>query len=166
MILEISNGTATIDVEISSNGGSRKILLAGTEVECDCVRLAEGHYSLILNGRVLDVLVHVDPETCVVTSQAGTYSFRVKDPRRSASRQKAEAATTGVHRVCADMPGKIMRVLVREGDSVSHDQSLLVLEAMKMQNEIRAPKDGIVKELTAVPGTAVNTGDFLLSIES
>ena len=92
MILEISNGTATIDVEISSNGGSRKILLAGTEVECDCVRLAEGHYSLILNGRVLDVLVNVDPETCVVTSQAGTYSFRVKDPRRSASRQKAEAA--------------------------------------------------------------------------
>jgi pyruvate carboxylase subunit B len=64
------------------------------------------------------------------------------------------------------MPGKIIRVLVQEGETVAHDQSLLVLEAMKMQNEIRSPKSGIVKEVAVAGGITVNTGDFLLSIES
>jgi len=166
VILEISNGTDKVAVEINSNGGSKKIRLGGTDILCDWVRIAEGHYSLILDGSVLDALVNLEPETCVVTSRAGTYSFRIIDPRRSSSRKKPDQGTAGVQRVCAEMPGKIIRVLVREGDAVEHDQGLLVLEAMKMQNEIRAPKSGVVKQVAAAEGITINTGDFLLSIES
>lgn len=165
MILEISNGTDSIRVEITSNRGNRKIRLGGTEIMCDWIRLADGHYSLILDGSVLDVLVNVETDSCSVTSHAGTYSFRIMDPRRAGARDKIDGGFAGVQRVCADMPGKIIRVLVREGDAIEHDQILLVLEAMKMQNEIRAPKTGIIKQVSASPGTAVNTGDFLLSIE-
>ncbi len=166
MILEISNGIDNVSVEIISNGGKKKIRLGGTEILCDWVRLADGHYSLILNGNVLDVLVNIDPETCVVTSRAGTYAFRITDPRRSGLRQTLDESSAGVQRLCADMPGKIVRVLVQEGDAVAADQTLLVLEAMKMQNEIRAPKAGVIKQIAVTPGATVNTGDFLLSIES
>ncbi len=167
MILEISNATDKIAIEITANGGGqKKIRLGGTEIICDWVRLADGHYSLIVDGKVLDALVNFDPETCIVTSRAGTYSFRILDPRRAGSRHKAEEGASGIQRVCADMPGKIIRVKVQEGEAVAYDQSLLVLEAMKMQNEIRAPKGGIIKEVAVAPGTTVNTGDFLLSVES
>lgn len=166
MILEISSGTDKVAVEISTNNGSRKIRLGGTEILCDWLRLADGHYSLILDGSVLDVLVNVDPETCVVTSSTGTYTFRVMDSRRAASRQKAEPGASGLQHVYAEMPGKIVRVLVGEGETVGYDQGLLVLEAMKMQNEIRAPKDGVVRKIAATPGSTVKAGDLLLSIES
>jgi len=166
MILEISSGNDNVLVEIISNGSKKKIRLGEKEVSCDWVRLADGHYSLILDGSVLDVLVSIDPESCVVTSRAGTFSFRVADPRRSGLMQRTEEGLAGVERICAEMPGKILRVLVQEGDAVAFDQSLLVLEAMKMQNEIRAPKNGVVKNVAAVAGNAVNTGDFLLNIES
>ena len=166
MIIEISSGKEKVAVEIFSNGGKKKIRLGGTEIVCDWVRLADGHYSLILDGSVLDVIVNIDPETCIVTSRAGTYSFRVIDPRRSGFTERAHEGSTGLQRIHAEMPGKVVRVLAEEGDNVDFDQSLLVLEAMKMQNEIRAPKAGIVKEVRVVPGAAVKTGDFLLSIES
>jgi pyruvate carboxylase subunit B len=63
------------------------------------------------------------------------------------------------------MPGKVIRVLVKPGDKVCYDQGLLVLEAMKMQNEIRAPKAGIVKDIGVQPGGTVGAGDFLISLE-
>lgn len=166
MILEISSGTDTVAVEITSNSSKRKIHLDGTEILCDWIRLAEGHYSLILNGSVFDIVVDVGSETSKAASRAGTYSLRITDPRRTGLKPRAEAGPSGVQRVCADMPGKVVRVLVQQGDAVGYDQSLLVLEAMKMQNEIRAPKAGIVKEVAVAGGTTVNTGDFLVSIES
>jgi biotin carboxyl carrier protein len=166
VLLEISSEDEKVAVEIISDAGRRKIRLGGTEILCDWIRLADGHYSLILDGTVLDVIVNVDTDVCTVTSRAGTFSFRIRDPRRAAAGKKIEEGSSGLQRVCADMPGKIIRVTVHEGDTVEQDESLLVLEAMKMQNDIRAPKSGVVREIAATPGMAVNTGDFLLSIES
>jgi len=165
VILNVSSADQKVTVEIALVGGEKKIRVDESEISCDWVRLAGDHYSLILNGRVFDILVNLDTDTCVVTSHAGTCTFRITDSRRSGSESHAHEMQEGLRRVCADMPGKVIRILVQEGDSVVYDQGLLVLEAMKMQNEIRAPKSGIVKEVAAVAGKAVNTGDFLLSIE-
>jgi biotin carboxyl carrier protein len=63
------------------------------------------------------------------------------------------------------MPGKVVRVLVSEGDAVEAGQGLLVVEAMKMQNEIRSPKNGKVEKLLAREGLAVNAGDVLAWVE-
>lgn len=166
VILEISSAHDNVFVEITSNGGKKRIRVGETEILCDWVKLADGHYSLIVDGSVLDVLVNASPESCMVTSRAGTFSFRVVDPRRAGLTQRIEEGPAGLERICAEMPGKIVRVLVQMGDAVTFNQSLLVLEAMKMQNEIRAPQNGVVKEVAAVAGNVVNTGDFLLSIES
>ena len=166
MILEISSASQKTTVEIDSTGGKRKIRLGDAEISCDWVRLADGHYSLILDSRVFDLLVNLDTDACTVTSRAGILSFRILDPRRSGAMPRSEEGLPGLQRVCAEMPGKIIRVLVEKGETVAYDQSLVVLEAMKMQNEIRAPKSGIIQEVAVDIGATVNTGDLLVVLAS
>jgi biotin carboxyl carrier protein len=71
----------------------------------------------------------------------------------------------GRQQITAPMPGKVVRVLLQEGDTVEAGQGLLVVEAMKMQNEIRSPKSGRVEKLFAKEGLAVNAGDVLAWVE-
>jgi biotin carboxyl carrier protein len=167
LILEIETENEKIAIEISSSGPARKVRIGDTEVSCDWVRLGEGHYSLIINGRVFDLLIHLDKDNCEVVSRAAVFNFTVTDPRRARLKQGGEDGHghTGPQRIRTDMPGKVIRVLVKKGESVVPDQGLLILEAMKMQNEIRSPKSGIVTEVAVAGGMTVNTGDFLLSIE-
>jgi len=63
------------------------------------------------------------------------------------------------------MPGKVVKVLVREGDSVQANQGLIVIEAMKMQNEVKSPKSGVVRKLGVKESAAVNSGDLLAIVE-
>ena len=165
MRLEISSGTDRFEIEIAGPPASRRVRVADREVAFDWIRLPGGTYSLILDSRVYDVSVNLDTDTCTVAGRAGHHLLRISDPRRLSGRKGKESGQSGLHRVCAEMPGKVVRVLVRQGDEVTCDQGLLVLEAMKMQNEIRAPKSGIVREIGVRDDCAVNTGDFLLSIE-
>jgi len=74
-------------------------------------------------------------------------------------------AAGGGGSVKAPMPGNILNVKIKEGDNVKSGQVLLILEAMKMENEIVAPKDGVVKRVYVGPGQSVNTGDPLVDIE-
>ncbi len=165
MKLEVSSGSNRFEIEIASPPGSRRVRIADQEADCDWVRLPDGSYSLILDGRVYDVSVSLDTDTCTVAGRAGHHQLRIYDPRRLSGRTRPEHSQAGLRRVCAEMPGKVVRLLVKQGDKVSYDQGLLVLEAMKMQNEIRAPKNGVVSEIGVRDNSAVNTGDFLLSIE-
>ncbi len=165
MVLQVDYKGRQFKVDIRKTGASRTVRLCDEDVACDWVRLPDGGYSLIIDGKVFDFSVDLDTDTCLVTDRSGTHQLRISDPRRLSTRKSVEEAQTGLRRICADMPGKVIRVLVKPGDPVSYEQALLVLEAMKMQNEIRAPKGGVIKEVGAKPGQAVNTGDFLISLE-
>jgi acetyl/propionyl-CoA carboxylase alpha subunit len=165
VILEISDNHQKVMVKIISAGGRRKIRLGDREIQFDWVKLSDGHYSLILDSSVYDLTIDLDADACVVAGHAGMHSFRILDSRHSGIGPHMEDGPSGLRRVCAEMPGKVIRVLVKEGETVAYDQGLLILEAMKMQNEIRAPKSGVIKEIAAAGGTAVSTGEFLLSIE-
>jgi biotin carboxyl carrier protein len=165
VLLEISCNDRRIALEITVSAGVRKVTLDGVETPCDWVRLPDGHYSLILDGQVHDFIVDFSESVCTVTGREGTHSLHISDARHPAPRNDVQGGQSGLQKLKADMPGKVIRVLVKEGDSVAHDQALLVLEAMKMQNEIRAPKSGIVTEIGITAGKTVNTGDFLLTIE-
>jgi len=165
VILEIGCKDHRVTVDISSTAGMRKVTVNGKDVLFDWVRLPDGYYSLIVEDRVYDFLIELSEDSCTVTGREGSRTMSIFDARRPTPRREVEAGLAGLQRLKADMPGKVVRVLVKEGDSVTCDQGLLVLEAMKMQNEIRAPKSGIVREIRVVAGTAVNTGEFLLSLE-
>ncbi len=165
MILEIECKDHRISVDVNAPAGIRRVTLDGKEVPCDWVRLADGHYSLIVGGRVFDFIIELSEGKCTVTGRDGAHSLQIFDARRLMLKREIDFGQTGLQRLKADMPGKVVRVLVKEGESVTFDQGLLVLEAMKMQNEIRAPKSGVVREIGVNSGTAVNTGQFLLSLE-
>ncbi len=164
MKVEISSGDHSFEIEVAGSV-RRQVRVGDTDVSCDFLCLPEGHYSLILDGRVYDLTARLDTDTCLVSGRVASSQFRIFDRRRPAERGVMEEAEPGLRRICAEMPGKVVRVLVKPGEKVTYDQGLLVLEAMKMQNEIRSPKSGTVREIGVDDGRAVNTGDFLLSIE-
>lgn len=137
----------------------------GRAAGCDWVRLPDGKYSILIKGRVYDLRVDPEGDSHLVSGRAGRHAFHVRNPRRLDFSVREEPGHAGPIRLQAEMPGKVTRVLVREGEAVTCDQGLLVLEAMKMQNEIRAPKAGIVRSISVAPGKTVNSGDFLLCVE-
>jgi len=152
--------------------GSVRVRVAGSEVKVegregvvDWVRLPDGRHSILIEGRVYDLLADVSDGACTVAGRAGTHILQIRDPRRLEISRGFEPEQAGMLRILAEMPGKVIRVLVREGETVAIDQGLLVIEAMKMQNEIRAPKSGVVRSIGVAAGRAVNSGAFLLSLE-
>ncbi len=155
-----------MDLEV----GSVRVRITGSVVSVegrvvDCIRLPDGGYSVLIDRRVYDLAAQADGETCTVVGRSGTHTLQVSDPRRLDSQRSVEQGQAGLQRIQAEMPGKVIRVLVREGETVACDQGLLVIEAMKMQNEIRAPKSGIVKSIGVSAGQTVNSGEFLVSLE-
>jgi biotin carboxyl carrier protein len=149
------------NVELRREGDAWRVLLDGNPLEADAVEIAPYTFSVLLHGKAYELRVTPlsDGELKV---QSGTAEFvaQVLDPREWRGRHGSVQAE-GRQRVTAPMPGKIVRVLVRAGETVEAGQGLLVVEAMKMQNEIRSPKSGTVEELTAVEGQAVSAGDTL-----
>ena len=134
-------------------------------MSCDWVRISEGHYCLIIDGKVFDLFVEGVGSLFSVSGREGQCKLEVHDARAWREYGSFEEGAAGMQRLHAEMPGKIIRVLVKTGDAVACDQALLVVEAMKMQNEIRAPKAGTIREIAVAEGKTVNSGEFLLSVE-
>jgi biotin carboxyl carrier protein len=87
------------------------------------------------------------------------------DRRRRARSRPGAAAAAGLQRITAPMPGRVVRVLVKVGDLVEVRQPLVVIEAMKMENELASPKAGTVKEVPALEGQSVEAGRLLVVVE-
>jgi biotin carboxyl carrier protein len=96
----------------------------------------------------------------------GQHVFPVEifDPRELRARSSA-GASQGRQNVAAPMPGKVVRLLVAAGDAVEAGQGLIVVEAMKMQNEMKSPKAGVVVEIKITEGATVSAGEILIVIE-
>ncbi len=164
MKLEVRIGGKTRSVEIAPPGGSGGRLVAridGREVLADAVEVSAGAYSILLGGRSLEVRVQPVPGGLRIHSGGEEFSARVLDPRAWQGRRGGVLEAEGRQEVVAPMPGKVVRVLVAQGQAVESGQGLLVVEAMKMQNEVRAPKTGTVERLLAAEGQAVNAGEVL-----
>ena len=93
------------------------------------------------------------------------YGFEVEDPRSLQGRRGAGAGTEGPRPVKAPMPGRVVRLLVEAGESVEEGQGVVVIEAMKMQNELKSPKAGRVARVGAAVGDTVGSGDVLVVVE-
>jgi biotin carboxyl carrier protein len=134
------------------------------------VREVEGDaYLIIADGRVYECRVEknrAQPDTLKVHVRNQSYALTLFDPKRL--RGGHSAGTHGVDgsaQIIAPMPGKIVRVVVEQGASVRAGDSIIVVEAMKMQNEMKSPRDGVVMEIRAASGDTVNAGDVLAVIE-
>jgi biotin carboxyl carrier protein len=119
-----------------------------------------GVYSVLANGRSYEARV----DASGVSISGRTFSVEIADPRRW-NRDRNHRQAEGKQSIAAAMPGKVVRVLVAQGDQVEAGQGLIVVEAMKMQNEMKAAKAGRVVALAAVAGATVNAGEILVTIE-
>jgi biotin carboxyl carrier protein len=120
-----------------------------------------GSRAVVIDGRVYRVTRGARGEMLVNGVAILTDVF---DPRDLRARPAA-IASGGRSEISAPMPGKVIRVLVSEGDSVEASQGLVVVEAMKMQNEMKSPKAGRVAEVRTQPGAAVLAGETLIVVE-
>jgi biotin carboxyl carrier protein len=132
----------------------------GRPVEADATRLSPGAYSILLGGRSLEVTTEEKSDGLLMRVNGREYQVEIIDPRSWRRGRGAGVELEGRQQLTAPMPGKIVRVLVEAGQQVSAGQGLLVIEAMKMQNEIRSPKSGAVEKLVR-EGQTVNAGDVL-----
>ena len=133
-------------------------------LKMDAVILAEGSYSLLLDGSSFDVTVQRSLTHYSVTVNGVQFEVALRDPRQLGHQTGAGEDLDGLASVTAPMPGKLVRLVVAEGDSVKEGQGVAVVEAMKMQNELTAPKSGTVEKLCVIEGQAVNAGEVLFTI--
>jgi biotin carboxyl carrier protein len=129
----------------------------------DAVTLVEpGVYSVLLDGKSFEVRMLPGGQQLEVGGRRLTVEAR--DPRNSSSRSRA-ASVGGRQNIAAPMPGKVIRVLVDEGEAVEAGHGLVVVEAMKMQNEMKASRPGKVVEVRVRDGDTVGAGDTLVVLE-
>jgi biotin carboxyl carrier protein len=172
---KIHRGSTALDHEVEladheTANGARQFRIGDQAAEAHCEEITPGVYSLLINGRSYEALVSKRPGDApglgtpfVVVVGLRRYLVELRDPRqwrRAGSSMGAE----GPQEIVAPMPGRIVKVLVKEGQMVERDEGLLVIEAMKMQNELRAPRAGRVERIYMPEGRGVETGARLMRL--
>ena len=135
----------------------------GVECAADVVIPEPGLYSILLDGRSYDVQIERTPRHLIAVVDGHRFEIEVHDPRRWSGRS-SHPGGDAVQTVAAPMPGKVVRVLVAPGVTVESGQGLLVVEAMKMQNELKAARAGRVISVTVREGATVTAGEVLATI--
>lgn len=142
-----------------------RVRLDGRDLEVSCVPVSKSSLSLIVNGESFDISCKRAGETLQVALRGAIYECIVSDPRSLRTRKRAGLADSGEQKLIASMPGKVVRIIAAVGDQIKAGQGVLVIEAMKMQNEVRSPKDGQLKKLLVGQGANVLAGEVLATIE-
>lgn len=153
-------------VELERDSDGWRVLCDGQPVAADAVEVAPHTFSILLHGQSFEVRVApaLDGKLKLQTG-AQEFTAEVIDPRAWGGRRQGGKEATGRQQILAPMPGKVVRLLVKAGEHVEAGQGLFVVEAMKMQNEIRSPKSGTVERILAKEGQTVNAGEILAWVE-
>jgi biotin carboxyl carrier protein len=170
--VHIEGATRTVEIE-ALGAGAFRARLDNQAIVADAVETGADSYSILLGGRAFEARVSRegsgdpgknDENNLLVRCAGMDFRVQVRDPRSWRAGRRTALEATGPQQVLAPMPGKVVRVLVAAGDEVEAGQGLVVVEAMKMQNEIRAPKSGRIERVLVAEGQAVRTQEALLVI--
>ena len=165
--IDVNERTHKVVVERAgaAAGGRFRLVIDGVATTVDARRTELGLSLVFEDGRSTDVALTDRPggEWFVQLPHADVTA--IVDARRYQRGEAGGAAKTGVQRVTAPMPGRVVRILVKVGDEVELRQGVVVVEAMKMGNELGAPKAGRVKDIAVTEGQSVEAGRVLLVIE-
>jgi biotin carboxyl carrier protein len=169
MKLKAKLGEAVREVSLSINDGVISADIDGRHYDLELRERAAGEYLLIHGNEINKVRMEQRGGSASgsfeVILRGRRYEIQIEDPKRLRSNQSSAAHHTGAAELVSPMPGKIVRVLVSEGDRVEVGTGVIVVEAMKMQNEMKAPKAGVIVSINAAEGSTVSAGDVLAVIE-
>lgn len=161
--VKVADKVHRVELQKIENGWFCKV--DGDEIKLDAVSTQDGVLSILLDGNSYEVKQETTGTDSNIVVGGVRFPAQVRDPRSLRSRRGAETGSEGVKKIVAPMPGKVVRILAQAGTAVEQGQGVIVIEAMKMQNELKSPKKGIVKKLTVREGTAVEAGQSLAEVE-
>jgi biotin carboxyl carrier protein len=164
---EIEVGGRVRQVAVHRRGSEFDVTVDGRSLRVDAARIGAKSMSLVVHpgAASYDVGFVADAATGLLSVRVGTTHVAVAFNARRGRRDEAGQAAAGPQRITAPMPGKIVRVPARAGDAVRARQTIVVIEAMKMENELKAARDGTVSELHANEGESVEAGALLAVIQ-
>jgi biotin carboxyl carrier protein len=159
--LQVKIGGRVRDVEFSREGGEPRWRVDGRVMDVDAAEVEPGAYSILLEGQVYEARVDPAAEGLRIHVGGEDFTAAIVDPREWHGRHGHAVEAEGRLQILAPMPGKIVRVLVKQGETVQAGQGIVVVEAMKMQNEVKSRKTGTVERVMAREGATVNAGEIL-----
>jgi biotin carboxyl carrier protein len=165
MKLEAEVEGRVVPLEVTGEAGRYRVTLAGETLEVDARKVGESGWSLLLGGKSYWAALVEEDGVTVVSVDGEVHRIRVEEETRYLIRTRGGAAAVSGQVLKAPMPGRVVLIEVVVGQRVSRGDGLVILEAMKMENEFRAAAEGTVKEIRVQAGQAVNPGDVLVVIE-
>jgi biotin carboxyl carrier protein len=162
MKLQAELNSEKYEIEIKRDGEKVFARVDGREYELEASQVEPNVYLLKHDNQIYQA--YVAPNGIV---NVGNHQLEINltDPKRLRGSNAAGANAEGISEIKTAMPGKLVRILTEVGAEIKQGEGVLVVEAMKMQNEMKAPKDGIIKEIRFAEGATVNAGDVLAIIE-
>lgn len=152
-----------LNIEIVRGDGQVTATVNGREYLLHVSQPEPNIYTFRSGGKLTEAFV--SPESGNVTVGGHEFQINLIDPKRLRGSGVESESAEGIAEIKTAMPGKVVRILVEPGAEVQKGDGVLVVEAMKMQNEMKSPKDGIVKDIRTTEGSTVNAGDILAVIE-
>ncbi len=152
-------------LELEHAENSWRCRLDGREIQLDAILPRRDVLSVIIEGKAYEIKREQTATDLHLWVGPVRYAAELRDPRSLRGRKGQGSDDAGPRKLIAPMPGKVVRVLAPEDTAVEAGQGILVMEAMKMQNEIKSPKKGIVRKIVAAEGSSVNPGDVLAIVE-
>ena len=164
MIYDVNIDGRNYRLELNRTAERWECRLDGRQIDINVVLARRDVLSLIIGGKAYEIKREQTLTDTHFWVGSARYAAQLRDPRSLRSRATADDGK-GPRKLIAPMPGKVVRALAKENQEVEAGQGVVVVEAMKMQNEIKAPKKGIVRKLVAAEGANVNAGDVLAIVE-
>jgi biotin carboxyl carrier protein len=164
VIVDASAAGRTARVEVTGGNGRYLVTVDGRALTIDHRRVGAHDRSLLVDGRSHDLTVARREDRYTVVLEGRPFDVLLGDAA-AGDAGVVRARATGPVRLLAPMPGKLVRLLVEADQEVASGQGLLVMEAMKMENELKAPRAGRVREIHVAERQAVETGALLLVLE-
>jgi biotin carboxyl carrier protein len=165
MTYEVTIDGKSYKLDLDRTDSQWHCALDGREIPIDAILARPDVLSIIMDGKAYEIKRERTAVDMHLWVGPVRYAAELRDPRSLRSRKAAGANDAGPRKLVAPMPGRVVRVLLRQGDAVEAGQGVLVVEAMKMQNEIKSPKKGTVQKIVAAEGSSVSPGDVLAIVE-
>jgi len=155
----------TCEVEIRVDDGITYACVGGREYELEVSEPEPGVYLIKSDGRITEIATVVQLGDVEVSIRGDQKVVKLIDPKRLRGSDSEHSHGDGLIEIKTAMPGKIVRIIAQAGTSVAKGDGVVVIEAMKMQNEMRSPKDGVVKEIRVAEADTVYADQVLAIIE-
>jgi len=165
MVYEVTVDGKPHRLELERAEGAWKCRLDGRDIDVDAVVARPDVLSLLVDGLSYEIKREQTATDLHLWVGSTRFEVELRDPRSLRSRRDGTGDPSGPRKLVAPMPGRIVRVLLAEKSEVEAGQGIVVVEAMKMQNEIKSPKKGVVRKILAAQGANVNAGDVLAIVD-